>query len=121
MYGIHSGVRHIGISACCVSSSKESHSFKSDIRRGAAVVLAPAIDTNVILAAAEILNAAIAELAPDIRAIVANHFFDGESVYKIQRHRRMKRLEVEACITTALNEIKAYMLRRGIRANADLL
>jgi hypothetical protein len=49
----------------------------------------------VILTAAEILNAAIGELAPGIRAIVTDHLFDGASLYKIQRQRRMKRLEVE--------------------------
>ena len=79
------------------------------------------IDTNMILTAAEILNSAMGELTPDIRAIVTDHFFDGASVHKIQRQRRMKRLEVEACITTALNGIKEYMLRRGILTSADVL
>jgi hypothetical protein len=73
-----------------------------------------------ILTAAEILASAMDELAPDIRAIVSDHFFDGASVYKIQRQRKMKRQEIEAYITTALNEIKAYMLRRGVRASTDL-
>jgi hypothetical protein len=74
-----------------------------------------------ILTAAEILDSAIGELAPDIRAIVTDHFFDGASVFKIQRQRQMKKREVEAQIATALNDIKAYMLRRGVRASIDLL
>jgi hypothetical protein len=121
MYGIHGSVRHIGVSADCVSSSTDQCRFKTAIRRGAAAVLAPAIDTDMILTAAEILDSAIGELAPDIQAIVTEHFFDGASVYKIQRHRQMKRQEVETCIATALDHIKEYMLRRGIRASADLL
>jgi hypothetical protein len=74
-----------------------------------------------ILTAAEIVDSAIGELAPEIQAIVTEHFFDGASVQRIQRQRRMRKAEVEACITTALNEIKAYMLRRGVRASADVL
>ena len=118
MYGIHGSVRHIGISATCVSLSTDRCRFKTAIRRGAAVL---AIDTTVLLTAAEILNSAMAELAPDIQAIVTEHFFDGASVYKIQRHRQMKRQEVETYIATALDQIKEYMLRRGVRDSADLL
>jgi hypothetical protein len=121
MYGIHGDVHHIGISASCMSSSTERSGFKTAMHRGAAAVLAPAIDTDMILTAAEILDSAIGELAPDVQAIVTEHFFDGASVYKIQRQRRMRKVEVEACITTALNEIKAYMFRRGVRASADVL
>jgi hypothetical protein len=121
MYSIHGGVHHIGISADCVSSSRKSHSSKSDIRRGAVALLVPAIDTSMILTAAEILDSAIGDLAPEIQAIVTEHFFDGASVHKIQRQRQMKRKEVEAQIATALNDIKVYMLRRGVRASADVL
>jgi hypothetical protein len=121
MYGIHDGVRHIGISAGWVSSSAQGCRFKMAIRRGAVAVLAPAIDTDMILTPAEILDSAMDELAPDIRAIVTDHFFDGASVYKIQRQRRMKKVEVETCLATALDGIKEYMRSRGIRATADLL
>ncbi len=74
-----------------------------------------------ILTAAEILDSAMDDLDPDIRAIVTDHFFDGASVFKIQRHRQMKKREVETCLATALDDIKAYMLRRGVRASTDLL
>lgn len=73
------------------------------------------------LFAADLVAAAIDCLDPELAAIAKEHFLGGASVFKIQRHRRMKRKEVETCISKAVDEMREYMRRRGIRKAADIM
>ena len=81
----------------------------------------PVLHIGMLLNASELLNAALNELSPDIRTAVEAHFFDGASIFTIQRQCKAKRQDVEECITTALNEMRVYMRRRGIQGSSDVL
>ena len=43
--------------------------------------------------------------------MVEAHYFDGESVFKIQRKRGMKRRDVEGAIAAALETMRTILLR----------
>ena len=74
-----------------------------------------------ISTAAELATALVKELPPDVRKLVEAHFFDGESLFKIQRHHGMKRRDLEAMIEFALVTMRSALRGRGVRAVADVI
>jgi hypothetical protein len=81
----------------------------------------PDIDTCVILTASELLTTALNDLPPNDRAIVEAHFFDGESMFKIQRHRKMRRRDLENMIEAALATMRTSLRSRGVRSVSDVI
>ena len=85
-------------------------------RRDETVVLGKSgLHTVVIVTASELVNAVVSDLPPDVRSIVGQHFQDGDSVFKIQRQRGMKRRDVEARIETALGAMRRALRSRGVK------
>lgn len=121
MYGIHGPVHNFGISACCVSSSGEPKAFKFDICRGAVAVPAPAIDSGMILTAADLVAAALDTLTPAERQAIDIHIYDGRGVFTVARRIGLRKREAESLLEAAISKLHAYMLRRGIRGSADVL
>jgi len=74
-----------------------------------------------ILNAAELVAAALNELPSEIRTLVEAHFFDCESVFKIQRHHQMKRRDIEATIAAALANMRTTLRSRGFNEMSDLM
>lgn len=70
---------------------------------------------------AEVAAALVKDLSPDIRKIVEAHFFDGESVLKIQRRYKLKRRDVEAMIEVSLITMRTALRSRGVRAVSDVI
>lgn len=60
-------------------------------------------------------------LPPDVRKIVEAHFFDGESIFTIQRRYKIKRRDLDALIEAALVSMRAALRSRGVRAVADVI
>lgn len=81
----------------------------------------PTIDSFVILNAAELLSATLKEMSPYNRAVLEAHFFDGESIFKIQRRYNLKRRDLEAMIEAALVTMRSALRSRGVRAVADVI
>ena len=71
--------------------------------------------------AAELAAALVQDLPPDIRSIVEAHFFDGESIFKIQRRYKLKRRDLEAMIEAALLTMRLALRSRGVRAVGDVI
>ena len=65
--------------------------------------------------------ALVNDLPPDVRKIVEAHFFDGESIFKIQRRYKMKRRDLEAMIEAALLSMRTALRSRGVRAVGDVI
>lgn len=76
---------------------------------------------NVILTGNDLLTAALEELPFNVRGLVEAHFFDGESIFKIQRYHKIRRRKIEASITSALERMRTYMLHRDVQAVNDLI
>jgi hypothetical protein len=74
-----------------------------------------------ISTAAELAAAIVADLPPDVRKIVEAHFFDGDSIFKIQRRYRMRRRDLEEMIEAALCNMRLALRSRGVRAVADVI
>ena len=72
-----------------------------------------------ISTAAELATALVKELPPDVRSIMEAHFFDGESLFKIQRRHKVKRRDMEAITATALVTMRKAMRSRGVQGVAD--
>ena len=79
------------------------------------------INIPVILTAADLLSAALDELSPDIRSMMDAHFFDGDSTFRIQRQRHMKRRDVETVIGAALETMRISLRLRGVRGFGDVM
>jgi DNA-directed RNA polymerase specialized sigma24 family protein len=67
------------------------------------------------------LAAALAELPTDTRTMVESHFLDGDSTFRIQRQRQMKRREVEAAIGAAVVTMRTALHGRGVLGMADVI
>ena len=50
-----------------------------------------------------------------------SHFFDGDCPFTIQRHRHMKRRDVEAMIAAVVEDNAEIAERRGVRDLADVI
>jgi hypothetical protein len=74
-----------------------------------------------IITAAEIVAAVVNDLPPDIRMVVEAHFFDGESIFRIQCRYKLKRHDLEAMIETALVMMKTALRGRGVLAVGDMI
>lgn len=70
---------------------------------------------------ADLAAALVNDLPPEIRKIVEAHFFDGESVFKLQRRHKMKRRDIEGMIDVALVSMRTALRSRGVRAVADVI
>ena len=82
----------------------------------------PNLHTFIMIStAAELAVALVADLPPEVRTIVEAHFFDGESVFKIQRQRKMKRRDLKATIEAALGNMRVALRSRGVRAVGDVI
>ena len=62
-----------------------------------------------ISTAADLAAAAVNELPPDVRKIVEAHFFEGESIFTIQRRYKIKRRDLDALIEAALVSMRAAL------------
>jgi hypothetical protein len=71
--------------------------------------------------AADLAAALVHDLPPDIRKIVEAHFFDGESIFKIQRRYKLKRRDLESMIQAALVSMRTALRSRGVRAVGDVI
>jgi len=71
--------------------------------------------------AAELAATLVNDLPPDVRSIVEAHFFDGESIYKIQRRYKMKRRDLEVMIEAALVKMRLALRSRGVRVVGDVI
>jgi len=71
--------------------------------------------------AADLAAAVVADLPPDVRKIVEAHFFDGDSIFKIQRRYKMKRRDLEAMIEAALVTMRTALRSRNVRAVGDVI
>lgn len=69
--------------------------------------------------AADLAAAIVNDLQPDVQRIVEAHFFDGESIFKIQRRYKLKRRDLEAMIKAALVTMRMALRSRGVRAVGD--
>ncbi len=76
-----------------------------------------------ISTAAELTAALVKYLPPHIRSIVEAHCFDGESIFKIQRQRKMKRRNLEALIEATLVTMQEWIAATSgrFRAVADVI
>jgi len=74
-----------------------------------------------ISTAADLTAALVQGLPPDVRKIVEAHFFDGESIFKIQRRYKLKRRDLEMLIQAALVTMRTALRNRGVRAVADVI
>jgi hypothetical protein len=74
-----------------------------------------------IFTAAELAATVVKELPPDVRTVVEAHFFDGESIFKIQRRYKLKRRDLEAMIEAALVTMRSALRSCGVRAVADVI
>lgn len=74
-----------------------------------------------LLSLGELVAQVVTELPADLRSIVESHYLEGASVYKIQRQRGMKRREVEAILTAALEMMRTTLRRQGIDGIWDVL
>ncbi len=83
----------------------------------------PAARTHnfMISTAADLAAALVSDLPPEVRKIVEAHFFDGESVFKLQRRHKMKRRDLEAMIEAALVSMRMALRSRGVRGLADVI
>ena len=62
-----------------------------------------------ILTDADLIAAALNELSPELRRILTARFLEEESLWALMRRHRMTKKEVEACVATALEQMKTYM------------
>jgi len=74
-----------------------------------------------ILSLPELAAVALDQLPTNIRSMVDSHFLDGESVFKIQRQRRMKRWDVEVAIRAAVVTMRTALRGRGVLGMADVI
>jgi len=74
-----------------------------------------------ISTAADLAVVLVQELPPDVRKIMEAHFFDGESIFTIQRRYKLKRRDLEAMIEAALLTMRLALRSRGVRAVADVI
>jgi hypothetical protein len=74
-----------------------------------------------IFTAPELAVAVVKDLPPEVRMVVEAHFFDGESIFKIQRRYNLKRRDLEAMIEAALVTMRTALRRRGVRAVGDVI
>jgi hypothetical protein len=80
------------------------------------------IDTFIMLSnPADLAAALVHDLPSDIRSIVEAYFFDGESIFKLQRRYKLKRRDLEAMIEAALVSMRVTLRSRGVRAVADVI
>jgi hypothetical protein len=71
--------------------------------------------------AADLAAALVNDLPPDVRNIVEAHFYDGDSIFKIQRRYKLKRRDLEAMIEAALGNMRLALRSRGVRAVSDVI
>jgi hypothetical protein len=71
--------------------------------------------------AAELAAALVRDLQPEVRKIVEAHFFDGESIFTIQRRYKLKRRDLETMIEAALGNMRLVLQSRNVRAVADVV
>jgi DNA-directed RNA polymerase specialized sigma24 family protein len=69
----------------------------------------------------ELVAAVMSDLPPDLRSLVEAHFYEGDSVVKIQRRHRLKRKVVAATLESALETICIALRDRGVRSVADVI
>lgn len=81
----------------------------------------PDIQTSMISDAIELVAAVVNDLPSDLRTVVAAHFFEDESVFKIQRQRKMKRRDLETMIEIALGTMRMALRGRGVRGVSDVI
>jgi hypothetical protein len=75
-----------------------------------------------MISTADNLAAALVhDLPPDIRKIVEAHFFDGESIFIIQRRHKLKRRDLQTMVHAALVTMRTALRSRGVGAVADTL
>ena len=74
-----------------------------------------------ISTASDLAVALVHGLPPDVRKIVEAHFFEGESIFTIQRRYKLKRRDLEAMIEAALVTMRTALGSRGVRAVADVI
>jgi hypothetical protein len=80
------------------------------------------IHTFIMLStAADLAAALVNDLPPDVRNIVEAHFFDGESIFTIQRRYKMRRRDLEAMIEAALLTMRTALQSRGVGAVGDVI
>jgi hypothetical protein len=69
----------------------------------------------------ELASILLEDLPPDVRTVVEAHFFDGESLFKLQRSHKLKRRDMEAMIEAALVTMRTALRGRGVQAVADVI
>lgn len=69
----------------------------------------------------ELVTALVDGLPPELRKLVEAHFFDGESVYRLQRQRKMKRRDLEAMLDGAKDRMRMALHIRGVARFSDVL
>lgn len=74
-----------------------------------------------IFTAAELAATVLKDLPPDLRMVVEAHFFDGESIFQIQRHYKLKRRDLEAMIEAALVTMRSALRSCGVQAVGDVI
>jgi hypothetical protein len=79
------------------------------------------IHTSMISTAADLAAALVNDLPPEVRIIVEAHFFEGESIFTIQRRHGMKRRDLEMLIQAALVTMRTALRSRGVRAVSDVI
>jgi hypothetical protein len=79
------------------------------------------IHTFMLSTAADLASNLVLDLPPDVRKIVEAHFFDGESIFKIQRRYKLKRRDLESMIEAALGNMRTALRSRGVRAVRDVI
>jgi hypothetical protein len=76
---------------------------------------------GVLLSAAEVVALALSTLAPDAHAIVESYFLDGYSVAKIMHQQKMKRHEIQAILSAAIEIMRKVLYDRGVTRTSDIL
>ncbi len=74
-----------------------------------------------IFTAAELADSLVRDLPTEVRKVVEAHFFDGESLFKIQRRVNLNCRDVSKIIEDALVTMRSGMLRRGVLTVNDVI